>query len=280
MASQDKKAKQERKANGRTHLMDSGQESVAEASIEGTVSKSESGKVTESGQPSLKAIIGQYIASMTLKFPASWEQLPDIGLYMDQVITYLERQLSAFRNSDDEYPITPSMINNYAKAKLIPRTDGKKYGQSHIALLLAIFSLKRVLSVQDILALFEGLDDDAALRAFYELFRAKMSESAERTANELKAALLSGLTEGQAPSSDGALLGANFPDGSEGSKVSDVSDQDRKRIQELALQLAVDASVQSFAAEKLLSIAKQAGQKNEQKGSQKGEKADKGEKKE
>ena len=269
MASQDKKAKQERKANGKTHLADLGQVGSAEASIEGAAGKSESGKVGESGQPSLKAIIGQYIAGMTLKFPSAWEQLPDIGLYMDQVITYLERQLSVFRNSDDEYPITPSMINNYAKAKLIPRTDGKKYGQSHIALLLAIFSLKRVLSVQDILALFEGLDDEATLHDFYELFRSKMSESAERTANELKAALLSGLSEGQTSLQGGTLPGGQLSDGNGASNASDgrdVSDQDRKRIRELALQLAVDASVQSFAAEKLLSLAKEGGHKSEQKG--------------
>lgn len=262
MANQDKKSNPVKKADGKGRVADAERVGASEAPTSGTGGTIESGAVDQAQASSLKALIEQYIQSMTLKFPSPWEQLPDIGLYMDQVITYLERQLSAFRGPDDEYPITPSMINNYAKAKLIPRTDGKKYGQAHIALLLSIFSLKRVLSVQDILALFEGLDDEATLRDFYELFRSKMSESALRTASELKRSLLSG---DEALLSDGHLPDERLPD------EPAALDQDRKRIQELALQLAIDASVQSFAAEKLLSLAKQAGNKNDQKGEQKTE---------
>jgi len=192
---------------------------------------------------SVRKRIENYVGAMTFKLPSSWEQLPDIGLYMDQVITYLERQLGAFRGPNEEYPITSSMINNYAKAKLIPRTDGKKYGQEHIARLLSVFSLKRVLSVQDIGALFTGLDDEEALRAFYELFREEMGESAERTAEKIKNDLLSGDI---ALSEDGRL-----PDG------TDAGESDRRNVRKLALQLAIDASVQSFAAEKLLSLVEE-----------------------
>ena len=37
--------------------------------------------------------IGRYFKALSLKAPAEWDHLPDIGLYMDQVITYLDRQL-------------------------------------------------------------------------------------------------------------------------------------------------------------------------------------------
>ena len=52
-----------------------------------------------------------------------WETLPDIGLYMDQVITLMER---SFGRSLPKGEITKSMVNNYVKVELIPRPVGKK----------------------------------------------------------------------------------------------------------------------------------------------------------
>ena len=48
--------------------------------------------------------------TLTNERPASWKEFPDIGLYKDQVVTYVSRQLVRF---DDEEPITSAMINNY-----------------------------------------------------------------------------------------------------------------------------------------------------------------------
>ncbi|NMA66074.1 MAG: DUF1836 domain-containing protein, partial [Clostridiaceae bacterium] len=60
-----------------------------------------------------------------------WSLLPDIYLYMDQVITWLERQLGIFIQSEEEKLITPSMINNYVKNEVIPRPEQKKYSREH-----------------------------------------------------------------------------------------------------------------------------------------------------
>ena len=182
--------------------------------------------------------IGDYFETLALKAPADWEHLPDIGLYMDQVITYLERQLDVFRKSGEDRLVTPSMVNNYAKAKIVPRTEGKKYGQEHIALLLSVFTLKRVLSVQDMGALFEGLRNAADIREFYGHFRGAMECSALETAAEVK----TGLLEPQEGGEEGDSLGA-------GRRPDD------KALRNLALKLAVEASLRSFAAEKLLSLA-------------------------
>ena len=54
----------------------------------------------------------------TLHLPR-WEELPDMDLYRDQVITLIERYLSFLAN-DDEKIITTSMINNYVKWKMMP----------------------------------------------------------------------------------------------------------------------------------------------------------------
>ena len=126
--------------------------------------------------------IGEYFSALSRKTPVEWELLPDIGLYMDQVVTYLERQLDIFRQPGDENLITPSMINNYAKAKIVPRTEGKKYGQEHIALLLAVFTLKRVLSVQDMVSLCGDIGELDETRRFYEQFREVLERSIGDTA--------------------------------------------------------------------------------------------------
>ena len=78
--------------------------------------------------------------------PANWEQLPDISLYMDQIISFMPRQLIHF---DDSEALTSAMVNNYIKDGLVPRADGKRYGPIHLSYLTAVCALKKVLSVKD-----------------------------------------------------------------------------------------------------------------------------------
>lgn len=79
-----------------------------------------------------------------------WEELPDLELYMDQVITYIENKVSIFSDSKDKKLLTPSMVNNYVKLKLIPKPIKKKYNRVHLAYLIAISILKQVLTIQEI----------------------------------------------------------------------------------------------------------------------------------
>lgn len=78
--------------------------------------------------------------------PRQYEELPDIPLYMDQVVSYLARQLVSFDEGDN---LTPAMINNYIKDGLLARAHGKKYDQEHLGMLTAISALKHVLSVRE-----------------------------------------------------------------------------------------------------------------------------------
>ena len=78
--------------------------------------------------------------------PDGWDSLPDIPLYMDQVLSYLSRQLSYFDEGD---ALTSAMINNYMKDGLLERARGKKYDQVHLAYLIAITALKQVMSVRE-----------------------------------------------------------------------------------------------------------------------------------
>ena len=81
----------------------------------------------------------------------SWNEIPDIGLYMDQVIRLMDDYLSAFESEEsDDKLITPSMINNYVKMGIIPAPDKKKYNRLHVALLIVVCVLKQIMSIADI----------------------------------------------------------------------------------------------------------------------------------
>lgn len=78
-----------------------------------------------------------------------WEELPDFAIYMDQVITLIERYLHIL-NDDKETIITSAMVNNYVKLKLIPKPEKKRYSKEHIAYLIAITLLKQILSISEV----------------------------------------------------------------------------------------------------------------------------------
>ncbi|WP_232696836.1 DUF1836 domain-containing protein [Brevibacillus daliensis] len=78
-----------------------------------------------------------------------WQELPDIDLYMDQVVTLIEKYLKLLSN-DDSKIITPAMINNYVKLGLIPPPIKKRYTRTHIAYLIAISILKQVLTIAEV----------------------------------------------------------------------------------------------------------------------------------
>ncbi len=85
------------------------------------------------------------------------EKLPAIPLYMDQVTSLMEEQLSPTRRSQKDKLLTRTMINNYAKNHLLPPPEKKKYNRDHILMLAFIYYFKGFLSLQDIQSLLEPL---------------------------------------------------------------------------------------------------------------------------
>lgn len=79
-----------------------------------------------------------------------WNELPEIDLYLDQVVNYLEKYLGILNVNRDEKIITKTMINNYVKLGIMPAPEKKKYNKSHIAYLMVICILKQVYSIGDI----------------------------------------------------------------------------------------------------------------------------------
>ncbi len=83
--------------------------------------------------------------------------LPDIELYMDQVTTFMDEHLTEAKRYPDDKILTKTMINNYTKNKLLPPSEKKKYSQGHLILLIYIYYLKNVLSINDIQTLLEPM---------------------------------------------------------------------------------------------------------------------------
>ncbi|MDD2533377.1 MAG: DUF1836 domain-containing protein [Eubacteriales bacterium] len=81
--------------------------------------------------------------------PPGWENLPDLGLYMDQVVTYLEQTCRSYF-VDGRVFITPSMINNYVKSGVISRPTGKKYNRELLAQLIMLCILKPASSLDEL----------------------------------------------------------------------------------------------------------------------------------
>lgn len=115
--------------------------------------------------------------------PVDWDQLPDFSLYMDQVLSYMDRQVIRF---DDADVLTAAMVNNYTKSGLVPRAEGKKYSREHLAYLTAICVLKRVMSTRDMdLLIREELRGERPVSDGYRAFCASLDKALRITADEM-----------------------------------------------------------------------------------------------
>lgn len=128
-------------------------------------------------------LLAQLEAQLAGERPVKWENLPDIPLYMDQVVSYLSRQLIGFGRGDS---LTPAMINNYIKDGLTPRAHGKKYGREHLVYLTLVAAVKQVLSVRDIAVLLQSVDQPLEPQALYGTFQADLDVALKETLDHIR----------------------------------------------------------------------------------------------
>jgi hypothetical protein len=100
------------------------------------------------------------------------KDIPDIDLYMDQVIQLFEKKFSPTKRNEEEKVLTKTMINNYAKGKLFFPIKNKKYSRDHIMLISMIYQMKGALSIHDVKQTLETLnnkiiDEDFDLLTLY-----------------------------------------------------------------------------------------------------------------
>lgn len=135
--------------------------------------------------------IASLIEELSLYDDIELLDIPDLDLYMDQIITLFDDKLTHLKRNDDEKVITKTMINNYAKAKILMPPIKKKYTKNHIILLILIYNLKQGLSINDIKLLFTDLihnlnnENDIELDKIYESFLHIKKSQADEVCNEL-----------------------------------------------------------------------------------------------
>lgn len=76
--------------------------------------------------------------------------IPAIDLYMDQVTTFMDKQLAGSKRRSEDKILTKTMINNYSKNDLLPPPEKKRYSKQHVILLIFIYYYKNILSINDI----------------------------------------------------------------------------------------------------------------------------------
>jgi hypothetical protein len=163
-----------------------------------------------------------------------WERLPDIGLYMDQVLTLVDRQLAFYRRGEDDKLVTSAMVNNYIKDGLLPRAEAKKYTPAHLALLLVTGALKQVLSIPDIKRIVSSSQTPDAARRLYSRFLDLQRDAMRETADLIEQARFTE-TDGLDP------------------------EQTSEKLRMLSLELVVEARTRVLAAQKVLDMLDVAG---------------------
>ncbi len=151
--------------------------------------------------------------------PTPWDRMPEIYLYMDQVITYMHSQLSLFERTEENPLLTSSMINNYVKSGVLERPEKKKYSRSHLAMLMVICMLKQVLSLQDISSLIRpSLEAGGDHRDLYETYSQAQTKALQQVCR----------------------------------RVEECIPQGEEALRRLAMELAVEANARRAAAERIL----------------------------
>lgn len=99
-----------------------------------------------------------------------WEELPNLDLYLDQVVTLTENIFQDYLIASDEKVLTKTMINNYVKQGVLAAPEKKKYNKTHVASLIVICVLKQIFSISDIAALIQLAMESTSTESAYNQF--------------------------------------------------------------------------------------------------------------
>ena len=117
-----------------------------------------------------------------------WNELPNVELYLEQVVKLINSCLSPYifsnnDSKDENSLLTKTMINNYVKNNLIEPPIKKQYSKIQLAKLFVICVLKQVYSMQDIKTLIEIALKDSTIENAYDKFCHLFEEALRCTYN-------------------------------------------------------------------------------------------------
>lgn len=102
----------------------------------------------------------QAILSLSKEDNIQLNELPEMDLYMDQLLKFLNTRIKPTQ-TESSTAFTKTMINNYArKDSILMQPKDKKYNHYHILSLILIYHFKNILSMEDIKVLFSYMFND------------------------------------------------------------------------------------------------------------------------
>lgn len=140
---------------------------------------------------SINDILSKWLDELNNFSYKDYKDLPDIDLYMDQVVTFLDKQLSIFQTSSLDKQITSSMINNYVKGEVVSAPISKKYNREHLALIQEVCTLKQVLTIAEVKQIIDERyrKEDIAKDEIFDHFKNLVNEKNKEAVSLTKSLL-------------------------------------------------------------------------------------------
>jgi hypothetical protein len=164
----------------------------------------------------------------------SWDKLPEIDLYMDQVVTYIASQLQ-ISGQDKDSVLTPSMVNNYVKSAVIDNPKQKRYNKEHLFYIMAVRTLKNVLSINAIRELFESSKRVNSAKDIHEIFKNTYEQLLRKAIQNVNS----------------QLRAINL-------------DNETDRLNYIAFNLAIESAIKKIIAEKIIELISDSENKNKE----------------
>ena len=157
-----------------------------------------------------------------------WDSIPDLGLYMDQVVSLVIRYVNLQPHSAlKDSILTASAVNNYVRLKLIPPPVKKRYSRIHLAYLIVICCLKGSMSLSSIQQMFPMNLSEEEVQQIYTNFVHRYRTAYLRCVEQLEQ-----LSE----------------------PVLDPGNQETSQVESLVLTTAVAATLYKLVTDKLLAL--------------------------
>ena len=140
-----------------------------------------------------------------------WEGLPDLELYMDQVVALITRYLEILpRAGATDGVVTPSAINNYVRMRVMPAPVRKKYTRVHLAYLVLICLLKQTLTLAEIQVILPVDLPESEVHTIYDGFVSRLHDTSRLFIDQVRAeaqgVLEPGNGETQVETAEGLML--------------------------------------------------------------------------
>lgn len=119
-----------------------------------------------------KENIFELVEKITVSEIIELDRIPDIDLYMDQILTFFDIKLEGYKRTEDEKLLTKTMINNYSKDGVLPSPVKKKYSKDHMLYSILLYHMKSFLTIDDIGKIFDKIrtSGETDIKEIYENF--------------------------------------------------------------------------------------------------------------